>query len=65
MPRHSDMKELDFIKVLEELEAFATSELRNTSLLMSNPPQSSAAWNIRNAISKARTKLESAHAPAL
>ena len=34
----------------EALDEIATSELRNCSLLASNPPQSSAAWNIRNAI---------------
>lgn len=28
----------------------ATAELRNTSLLLSNPPKSSAAWEIRNAL---------------
>jgi len=27
-----------------------TNELRNTAMLMSNPPQSSAAWDARNAI---------------
>jgi len=27
-----------------------TNELRNTAHLLSNPPQSSAAWNARNAI---------------
>lgn len=32
---------------------FADSERRNTALLMSNPPQSSAAWNIRNHIDAA------------
>lgn len=32
---------------------FANSERRNTALLLSNPPQSSAAWNIRNHIDAA------------
>lgn len=34
----------------ERCARIAQLELRNTGLLMSNPPQSSAAWDIRNAI---------------
>lgn len=39
--------------VLISARDFADSELRNTALLMSNPPQSSAAWNVRNHIDAA------------
>lgn len=34
----------------ERCAKVAGNELRNTALLMSNPPKSSAAWDIRNAI---------------
>ena len=34
----------------EEGKAACTAQLRNTSFLLSNPPQSSAAWDARNAI---------------
>lgn len=34
----------------ERCSKIAGSELRNRSMLMSNPPQSGAAWDIRNAI---------------
>lgn len=34
----------------ERCSKIAGSELRNTSMLMSNPPKSGAAWDIRNAI---------------
>lgn len=40
------------LAVLIRLHAAATAELRNTSCLMSSPPQSSAAWELRNAITK-------------
>lgn len=46
--------------VAAEREACAdccTAELRNISLLTSNPPKSSAAWNARNAI-RARTDAD-------
>jgi hypothetical protein len=47
----------DPASALTRLYAFATKELRNTGQLMSNPPQSAAAWDIRNAISKEITSL--------
>lgn len=34
----------------ERCANIATAELRNMGALMSNPPQSAAAWDIRNAI---------------
>lgn len=40
----------DILKVLEAAAQCCTNELRNTSMLLSNPPQSSAAWDARNAI---------------
>lgn len=45
------------VAILQRLYQVATEELRNTSQLMSYPPQSSAAWDIRNAISKELEKL--------
>lgn len=51
-----DILETEKKRVFEETIALAmeccTNELRNTSLLLSNPPQSSAAWDARNAINK-------------
>ena len=45
------MREADRLRsVLKELREFADKERRNTAQLLSYPPQSSAAWNIRNAI---------------
>jgi len=47
VPADAGMRE-----ALERLLEFSTDELRNTNILMSDPPQSSAAWNIRNAITR-------------
>lgn len=46
------------IDILRRLYEVATNELRNTSQLLSNPPQSAAAWDIRNAISKEIEKVK-------
>lgn len=52
--RHDAAAEIDRLRAaLKELREFANKERRNTALLLSNPPQSSAAWNIRNAIDAA------------
>jgi len=40
----------DVLKVIEAAAQCCTDELRNTSMLLSHPPQSSAAWGARNAI---------------
>ncbi len=51
---HTLRAEVEKLKaVLISARDFADSERRNTALLMSNPPQSSAAWNIRNHIDAA------------
>lgn len=34
----------------EACEEIATNNMRNTVMLISNPPKSAAAWDIRNAI---------------
>jgi hypothetical protein len=48
------VREADRLRtVLKELREFADKERWNTAQLLSNPPQSSAAWNIRNAIDAA------------
>jgi len=46
--------EIDRLRAaLKELREFADKERWNTAQLLSYPPQSSAAWNIRNAIDAA------------
>lgn len=52
-------------KGLAEAVTVAAGELRNTSQLMSNPPQSSAAWDIRNALNKKIEKIDAELAPIL
>lgn len=47
-------------EVLDRLYIFATNALSNTNYLASNPPQSSAAWDIRNAISREIAALSTA-----
>lgn len=47
--------------VLAECVAIAESELSNTSALMSQPPKSSAAWNIANRIRALAAHQASAH----
>ncbi|NGX98606.1 MAG: hypothetical protein G4V63_26385 [Candidatus Afipia apatlaquensis] len=45
-------------EALERLRAVATQELKTTHLLASNPPQSAAAWDIRNAIDREIAALD-------
>jgi len=40
----------EVLKVIEAAAKCCENELRNTSMLLSYPPQSSAAWDARNAI---------------
>ena len=52
--RHDAAAEIERLRTaLKELREFADKERRNTAQLLSYPPQSSAAWNIRNAIDAA------------
>ena len=52
-------------KGLAESATIAENELRNVSLLMSNPPKSSAAWDIRNAINKRIEAIDAVNDPIL
>ena len=46
----SDEVRAAVVAALTEAAECCTAQLRNTAMLMSNPPQSSAAWDARNAI---------------
>lgn len=52
-------------KGLAEAATIAGSELRNTSYLLTNPPKSAAAWDIRNAITKKVEDIDAELAPIL
>ncbi len=52
-------------KGLAQVIPIAKGELRNTGVLLSNPPQSSAAWDIRNAITKRIEAIDAELAPIL
>lgn len=52
-------------RALVEARLIAGSELRNTGHLLSNPPQSAAAWDIRNAITCKIEALDTQLAPIL
>lgn len=52
-------------KGLIDARLIAGSDLRNTGHLLSNPPQSAAAWDIRNAITRKIEALDAELKPIL